>query len=163
MVKNRRKTIGVFGGSFDMFTNGHLDLIKQTVDLFDELHVVLCINRSKPDKRRFDKHKMLDVIKQIIIDNDWQDKVIVTDTEGLFIRYAESVGATHVIKGVRDAGDAPYELSRAAMHARLSPNIKTIFAGVAEPYISSSMIYSLYVTGEDISEYIPYDIKLIEN
>lgn len=146
----------IYAGSFDMFTNGHLSVLEQAVDLFDKVYVVIAANSEK--KRRFSVDYMSEKIQQTIAEKGWQSKVEVISSPKLVVRLAQQLGCRYLIRGLRNATDYAYEENMALCNTALDDNIKTIYLRAKDASISSSMVYELYKHGEDISRYLPYEL-----
>ena len=147
----------IYAGSFDMFTNGHMSVLDQAVDLFDKVYVVIASNSSK--QRRFDAGFMKEKINEAIAAKGYSDKVEVLASGRLVVRIAEELGCTYLIRGLRNATDYAYEENMALINTALNENIRTIYLRAIDASISSSMVYELYTHGEDISAYLPYTLE----
>ncbi len=147
----------IYAGSFDMFTNGHMSVLDQAVDLFDKVYVVIASNSNK--QRRFDAGFMKEKINEAIAAKGYSDKVEVLASGRLVVRIAEELGCTYLIRGLRNATDYAYEENMALINTALNENIRTIYLRAIDASISSSMVYELYTHGEDISAYLPYSLE----
>ncbi len=133
------KRIGIYAGSFDPPTNGHLWMIQQGAELFDELVVVLGAN---PDKKGFlSEEARLNALRSML--QDCPPNVRVERMQGGFlVDFARRIGATHLLRGIRNTNDFEYEKSMDRMNARMEPGIRTVYlmppAELEE--ISSSMV-----------------------
>lgn len=147
--------IAFYSGSFDPFTEGHMEVVKKASALFDKLIVGVGINPLK--KRRFDKILMLNgitkSIKQAKLTN-----VDVIEYDGLTTNIAKQNNATILVRGIRDGTDYQYE-ERIAMINEEIADFDTIYirAGI-KGVISSSMVYELFKHGENVSKYVPHSI-----
>ena len=119
------KRIGIYAGSFDPPTNGHLWMIEQGAALFDELVVVLGEN---PDKRVFmSVTQRMDALRGMLAGGP--ANVRVEKMQGCFlVDFARRIGATHLLRGIRNTVDFEYEKSMDRMNARMEPQIRTIKA-----------------------------------
>lgn len=146
----------IYAGSFDMFTNGHMSVLDQAIDLFDKIYVVIAVN---PDKaRRFEVGLMENKIRIALAEKGYDSKVEVVSSTKLIIRLAEELGCQYLIRGLRNATDYAYEENMALCNTALNTAIKTIYLRASDASISSSMVYELYQHGEDISRYLPYKL-----
>lgn len=144
--------IALYPGSFDLLTNGHVDLIERSQKLFDRLVVAVGANVAK--KAFFSVEERLEVLRETTA--PWPN-VEVVKLEGLTVALAQSVGATFIIRGLRAVSDFEFELQLAIMNHRLAPGIETIFLA-AEPeniFLSSRMIKDVWYHGGDVSEFVP--------
>ena len=146
------KRIGLYPGSFDPFTNGHLYLIKSAAKLFDEVVVVLAVNRRK--KRRIVAEKMVKAIEQTLQAEDLKN-VRVELWTGVVARLAEQLGAQFLIRGLRDGVDYKYEENLAETNHFLT-RIETVYFRAGEQsFVSSSIVMELWGLGENISGLVP--------
>ena len=142
----RPKKVAVFPGQFDPITNGHLDVIKRGVGLFDELVVAVGIN---PDKQEFfTTDERVAMIKSLIKEIDG---VRVEKYMGLTVDFAKSIKATVILRGIRDVLDLRYEF-QLAMANRVVGSIETIFIMTGDQYAltSSSLIRQVVALGGDV-------------
>ncbi len=144
--------IAVYPGSFDPITNGHLEVLKRALNIFDRVIVLVAINRDK-DNSRFSIQDRVDMIKEAIND----ERVTVDSYDGLTVEYAKKNGATHLIRGLRAVTDFEYEFSLASANDFIDSSIDTVFlmSKAEKSFINSSMIMGLYENGKDVSELVP--------
>lgn len=146
------KKIAIYPGSFDPMTIGHLDILKRSLSLFDEVIVLIAVNNRK--KSRFSVEKRLEMIKEIT-KNMLNVKVDFTD--GLTIDYARKVNAKHLIRGLRAVTDFEYEFQLAAANEFCDSNIDMIFfmGHNDTSFINSSTVMELFENGVDVSKLVP--------
>lgn len=146
----------IFPGSFDPLTNGHLDIIKRSSPLFDEI-VIAVLNNA-------DKHPMFTVeercsmIREILpLAETGGCKLIVDSFSGLTADFAKRSGATAIVRGIRAVSDYEYELRMALMNRRLEPEIETVFlmAGEEYSYVSSTLMKQVFELGGRVEGLIP--------
>ena len=116
-------TIAVCPGSYDPVTAGHLDVIERSARFFDEVHVVVAVNAAKTPM--FSEATRVDVIRRAL-DKAGCKNVTVSSTDGLITDYCKKVGATVIIKGLRQNGDYEAELGMALVNRKLA-GIETLF------------------------------------
>jgi pantetheine-phosphate adenylyltransferase len=145
-VSTKPRKIAIFPGQFDPVTNGHLDVIRRGVGLFDELIIAVGIN---PDKREFfsiaERVKMLkELVKEM-------PGVRVEQYTGLTVDFARSAKATVILRGIRDVLDLRYEF-QLAMANRVVGGIETVFIMTGDQYAltSSSLIRQVVALGGDV-------------
>ena len=154
----------IYAGSFDPLTNGHLNIIKRSLDLCEELVIAIGYNSAKTTAFSVnDRMTMLinatrDLNRPII--NAFlksSEKIAIARFEGLLVNYAQSVGANVLIRGVRSAADYEYELNLAHINKQIAPQIETIFLPTSQELstISSSMVKEIAKFGGDVSKYVP--------
>jgi len=144
----------VFPGSFDPITNGHLDVIKRGINLFDEL--IVAVGNSPLKNQLFTLEERVEMIKPLIADIEG---VTVQSYDCLTVEYAASVGATAMLRGLRNLTDVQYEF-QLAMTNRAVAGIETIFVMTGEQYgfTSSTLIRQIAALGGNVSNLIPYGI-----
>ena len=148
--------IGVYPGTFDPITNGHLDIIKRAAKLFDKVIVVVPINMNK--KTMFSVEERMELIKESVKDIP---NIEVDKTSLLTVDYAKKVNATAIIRGLRMVSDFEYELQMAAINKSLDKNVETIFIMSSHEYsfLSSSSVKELVGFNGNISEFVPEVVK----
>lgn len=150
------KKIGIYPGTFDPITNGHLDIIKRGLKIFDVLYVVVPINILK--NTLFSVDERITLLKEVLKD---YDNVIVDSTDKLTVEYAKSVGAFAMLRGLRMMSDFEYELQLSAINKVMNDDIETIFvmSSYDLSFISSSTIKEMARFGGDISSFVPDVVK----
>jgi len=150
------KNIAVYPGSFDPVTNGHIDLIQRSAALFDEVVVAILRNSSKTPLFSIDERKAMLESAVSGIGN-----VSVTDFSGLLVDFAEQLGASVIIRGIRAISDYEYELQMALINRRLSSRVETVFMLPAETYsfVSSKLIKEIASHGGAVSGLVPDDVE----
>ena len=146
------KRIGIYPGSFDPITNGHLDIIKRASKLFDEVIVLVAVNNHK--KNRFDVNTRVRLIKESI---KCFNNVSVDYFNGLIVEYAKMHNAVALIRGIRVSSDFEYEWELAAANEYIDPEVEMVFlmSHKENTFISSSAINELFLNGVDISPLVP--------
>jgi pantetheine-phosphate adenylyltransferase len=147
-MSTRARKIGVFPGQFDPITNGHLDVIRRGAQLFDELVVAVSNN---PDKREFfTMAERVETVRELV-QQDEIPHVRVEPNPGLTFKFAESVRATALLRGIRDASDLRGEFQTAMANRSLS-GIETVFIMTGDQYAltSSSLIRQVVGLGGDV-------------
>lgn len=144
--------IGVYPGTFDPITNGHLDIIKRASGLFDKLYVVVPNNVNK--KTLFSVEERVDLIKEVV---SCIPNVVVDTTSLLTVDYAKTVGATTLLRGLRMVSDFEYELQMAALNKSLNPDVETIFIMSSHEYsfLSSSSVKEIAAFSGEFKEFVP--------
>lgn len=150
-----------YAGSFDPFTNGHLEVVIKASKVFDKVIVAMGINPNK--SRRFDKDLMLKAIKRAMYRAGVMN-VEVIYYENLSVDTALQHGATYLIRGIRNGMDYEYEENLASINEEIS-GIDTIYFRAGKfGNVSSSMVMELLRYGRDVSKYLPEDVlELVYN
>ena len=146
-------TLALYPGSFDPFTNGHLDVVTRAAGLFGELIVAVAAN---PEKRAplFTPEERVEMIREAVGD---VPAVEVTAYRGLTVHYARSRGVRTLVKGLRVGPDFDAELQQALTNRQLAPEIETVFliSAAAQIYVSSSILKDVATHGGDVSQFVP--------
>ena len=153
--------IAVYPGSFDPITNGHLDVLKRALKIFDKVIVLVAINPNK--KSRFNTKERVEMIKEATSE---LENVEVDSYEGLTVEYAIKHGAKHLIRGLRAVTDFEYEFQLASANEFANKEIDTVFlmSKLEKSFINSSMIIGLHDSGVDVSDLVPPSvIKRLNN
>jgi len=146
------KTLAVYPGSFDPITNGHVDLVKRGLRMFDEIIILIATN---PDKTSlFSVEERLAMIGEIYKDND---RVRVDSYPGLLVDYVKKCGANVIFRGLRALSDFEYEFQMALMNRRLERGIETVFlmSGFKWFYTSSGIIKEAAKLGGSVKGMVP--------
>ncbi|MCX5726297.1 MAG: pantetheine-phosphate adenylyltransferase [Candidatus Saganbacteria bacterium] len=143
---------GVYPGSFDPVTNGHLDIIERAAEIFDKVIVAVIKNPEKtPHFGLEDRVRMLkESVKGI-------EKVAVDSFDGLLVDYAKKMDASAIIRGLRAVSDFDYEFQMALTNRRMNPEVETIFfmTDYKYSYLSSSFVKQIAKLGGDVSGLVP--------
>src|SRR6266496_4410741 len=147
-MPTRSRKLAVFPGQFDPITNGHLDVIRRGVRLFDELIVAVGIN---PEKRElFPIDERVEMIRALLKD---QPAVRVEEYHGLTVDFVRKSGAAVLLRGIRDVSDLRYEFQLAQAN-RAVGNVETVFIMTGDQYAltSSSLIRQVVSLGGDVRQ-----------
>ena len=150
--------IALYPGTFDPITLGHVDIIKRARRIFDKLYVAVAENPEKYPlftvKERMDL--ISDIAKEI-------EGVEVTTFNDLTARFARSINATVIIRGLRAISDFEFEFQMALMNRKIEPAIETVFLMPSEKfsYLSSSLIKDIARRGGDVSCFVPPSVNAL--
>ncbi len=152
-------SLAVYPGTFDPITNGHIDLIKRALRIFDRLIVAIGENPAK--KPLFSLEERLEMVKEAISAFPCRDRVEVTSFSGLLVEFAARKGAQVIVRGLRAVSDFEYEFQLALMNRRLNRKIDTIFLmpGFKWIFISSTIVKEAARFGGDISGLVPPNVE----
>ena len=148
----------LYPGSFDPITKGHMNIINQASDLFDEVVIAILVNPSKK-LSMFSINQRLEIIKEIFKDND---KIKVVSGAGAAVDIALLNECKAIIRGLRGLSDYDYEVQLAQINKDISNNkINTIclFADKEYQFISSSMVKEVFNLGKNIDKYVDPIVK----
>jgi pantetheine-phosphate adenylyltransferase len=150
------ETIAVYPGSFDPVTNGHIDLIQRSAALFDK--VVVAILRNSGKTPLFSVDERSEMLESAVLEIG---NVTVTNFSGLLVDFADRIGASVIIRGIRAISDYEYELQMSLINRRLSSRIETVFMLPAETYsfLSSRLVKEIASQGGAIRGLVPEDVE----
>ena len=149
--------IGIYPGSFDPITYGHLDIIQRSLSVVDELVIAVSNNKSKNHLISIDDR--LNLINKSILSLPEKDlsKIKVEKFDNLLVHYVKSKNASLILRGLRAVSDFEYEFLMTGMNRSIDKDIETIFLMSSEKYhfISSRFIKEIHKLGGDISKSVP--------
>ncbi len=147
--------ICVYPGSFDPITMGHLNIIERAAKIFDKVIVLVSVNPNK--HYLFTRKERVDMIQRCV---KGLKNVEVSYTEGMVTSYAEKVGASVILRGLRNQNDYQNELEISYFNHSINPNIETMlmYADRDNLFTSSSSIKDLVICGGDASPFLPKEV-----
>ena len=148
----------LYAGTFDPVTNGHLDLLRRALGIFDR--VVVAVGTGREKSPMFTPSERVEMIREATSN---LDGIEVTSLGGLLVEEARRLGACAVIRGLRAVSDFEYEFQMALMNRRLAPEIETVFLTPSErfTYLDSTIVKEVALLGGDVSGLVP-DVVLRE-
>ncbi|MBF0608409.1 MAG: pantetheine-phosphate adenylyltransferase [Candidatus Magnetobacterium sp. LHC-1] len=156
--------IAIYPGTFDPFTNGHMDILLRSNRIFDTVVVAITTNPKKTPlftiaERKEMIESALSALKGSV--NDSLANVTVESFEGLLVDYVESTGSIVIIRGLRAVSDFEYELQMALLNRRLNPRIDTIFKMPSEEYtfLTSTAIKEIAMLGGSVKGLVPPNVE----
>jgi pantetheine-phosphate adenylyltransferase len=158
-MTQREKSIAVCPGSYDPITNGHLDVIRRTAGLYDEV-VVAVVNRSvRKDAALFSIEERMGFIERSIAD---LPRVRAEPFSTLVVEFAKRVGAKAIVKGLRAISDFEYELEMNQLNRRQDPEIESVYLMASPQYsfLSSSGVKELATFGGRIDDLVPGEVAV---
>jgi pantetheine-phosphate adenylyltransferase len=158
-----QNNVAIYPGSFDPITNGHVDLVKRTLRVFERVIIAIATNAGK-DSSLFSLEERLQMVREVF--REFKRRVQADSFEGLLVDYAERKQARVIIRGLRAVSDFEYEFQMAMMNHRLKPKLETFFmmTGESEFYISSRLVKEVVSLGGDVSGLVPSNVltKLVK-
>jgi pantetheine-phosphate adenylyltransferase len=147
--------IGLYPGSFDPVTRGHLDIIKRAAKVVDHLYVAVLVNNSKTPL--FTTEERVEMLRRVTAQ---LDNVEVVSYQGLTVEVARQYGATVMVRGLRAVTDFEYELQIAQTNHIIAPDIDTIFltTNLKYAYLSSSIVKEVSIYDGDITSFVPEEV-----
>ena len=160
-MKNK---IGIYPGTFDPLTYGHLDIIRRSLKIIDNLIIGIADNDNKKPLLSLDERKEIiqNDLKDLISDNE---NVFIKNVKGLLTDFAKSNEATCIIRGLRAVSDFEYEFQMTGMNYQLNPQIETIFLMTSDQksFISSNLVKEVHKLGGDVSSFVTNNtIKVLD-
>ncbi len=157
VIPGKEETIAVYPGTFDPITNGHVDIIKRALRLFDKVVIAIAINSRK--NPLFTIEERIDLARNCFGTNN--TRVEVDSTSGLIVDYAMEKKACAIVRGLRAVSDFDYEFQLALMNRKLERKVETVFlmTGFRWIYISSSIIKDAAKHGGDIGGTVPAHVQ----
>tara|TARA_B100000073_G_C23616179_1_gene526564 strand:- start:118 stop:597 length:480 start_codon:yes stop_codon:yes gene_type:complete len=146
----------IYPGTFDPIHNGHIDILKKVSKLFDEVIMVVAVNKEK--NPLFSEQERKELIRESISDIN---NASVMSFNGLVVEYAKQENALAIVRGLRHVSDFEFEFQMAMMNYNLNPQITSMFLMPDEKYIhlNSTIIKDVSKLGGDISDYVPDNVK----
>ncbi len=144
----------VYPGSFDPFTNGHLDVAERASRLFDRVTVAVLENPAKRDRYLFSIEERLSIIQA---STKHLPNVEVEAFHGLLAEYMREKGLRVIVKGLRAVSDYEYELQMAHLNRQLNPEVETLFvlAATRWAFVSSTMVKEIARYGGEVGRFVP--------
>jgi len=147
--------IGVYPGTFDPLTFGHLNLIKRSLKIVDKLIIGIADNHSKVPLFSIDDRRL--IIEEDISNSSFiEDRISIKIVKGLLTDFAQLNKATCIIRGLRAVSDFEYEFQMTGMNSQLNPEIETIFLMSSDKnsFISSKFVKEVHRLGGDVSDFV---------
>ena len=152
------KRVGLYPGSFDPITTGHIDIIKRSLRVVDKLVIGIAVNVGKTGL--FSLKERENLVTSDIKKLGLEEVVEVKSFEGLLVNYAKEIDAKLIIRGLRAVTDFEYEFQMTGMNSRLDSNIETVFLMASEnqQFISSRLVKEIFMFGGDISSFVSSNV-----
>lgn len=151
-----KKTVAIYPGTFDPFTNGHLDLVERSLRIFDE--VIVGIAPSLKKEPLFTVEERLALTRSCI---SRYERVKVEVFDGLLVKYVEARKGIAIIRGLRAVSDFEYELQMALMNRRLNHKIETVFMMPNEEYsfLTATIVKEIASLGGPVTKLVPTPVE----
>ncbi len=149
--------LGIYPGTFDPVTNGHLDILKRASKLFDKIIIGVAVDSDK--KTLFDIDHRVEFMKDAVKDIS---NIEVEAFSGLLMHFTESKGAKIIIRGLRAVSDFEYEFQLALMNKNLNDSVETMFLTTSSEYtfLSSTIIKSVVKLNGEIKGLVPEKVEI---
>lgn len=144
--------IAIYPGSFDPFTNGHMDIVRRGLEIFEK--VIIAVARNSDKNSLFSTQERVDLINKLVADNP---RVEVDAFEGLLVDYVVSKEARVILRGLRAVTDFEFEFQLAQMNHTVCEQVETLFMMTSPEcaYLSSSIVKEVGYLNGDISKFVP--------
>ena len=154
MAKTER--IGVYPGTFDPTTNGHMDIIKRGARVLDRLVIGVAVNAGKGPLFSLDERVEMVRDEVATLDDPKVGEIEVKPFDSLLMQFAEAENADCILRGLRAVSDFDYEFQMAGMNARLNADIEILFLMASErhQFIASRLVKEIAALGGDITSYV---------
>lgn len=154
-----KQRTALYPGTFDPLTNGHLDIIGRAVKLYDKL--VIGVARNSDKNPLFGLDERVEMARELALSVAGDTVIEVRPFQGLLMHFAEEVGASAIIRGLRAVSDFEYEFQMVGMNQRLNADIETVFL-MADPRhqaIASRLVKEIARLGGNIDPFVPPLVK----
>lgn len=148
--------IAIYPGSFDPFTNGHMDIVHRGLEIFD--NIIIAVAKNSEKNSLFSVAERVEMISQLVIDDP---RVRVDAFDGLLVNYVVKKEARVILRGLRAVTDFEFEFQLAQMNHTVCEQVETLFmmTSPACAYLSSSIVKEVGRLGGDISKFVPTLVK----
>jgi len=149
--------VGIYPGTFDPITKGHLDIIRRSLKLVDHLVVGIGVHANKSPMLTLEDRIHLIESEAAPLAKETGARVSVTSFTGLVVNVADAVGACMIIRGLRGGVDYEYEAQMVGMNGTMNPRVETVFlsASPATQFITGTLVRQIAGMGGDISAFVP--------
>jgi pantetheine-phosphate adenylyltransferase len=149
--------IGVYPGTFDPLTNGHMDIISRATRVVDQLVIGVAVNAGK--EPMFSLTERVEMVREqvALMRNGDGSTIEVRSFSNLLMHFVDEVGASVILRGLRAVSDFEYEFQMAAMNTRLNSRVETVFLMASEhhQFIASRLVKDVALFGGDIATFVP--------
>ncbi len=149
--------LALYPGTFDPPTNGHLDVLRRALRVFDRVEATVAVNAAK--RTLFSADDRVAMLRACVAawPEDEASRVSVAAFEGLLVDRAQERGAVALVRGLRQVADFEYELRMALANRRLAPEVETVFLAPSEAHAvtAASLVREIHRWGGDVSSFVP--------
>lgn len=156
-----KSRLGVYPGTFDPVTNGHLDIITRATRVVDRLIVGVAANPGKAPL--FNLAERVEMLEEQVsrLRNGDGSRIEIRSFDNLLMHFVVEVGAAMILRGLRAVSDFEYEFQMAGMNTRLDPTVETVFlmASERQQFIASRFVKEVATLGGDVSSFVPAEVE----
>lgn len=155
------RRVGLYPGTFDPPTNGHIDIFGRAMKLVDELVIGVAVNEAKKPLFTLDERVAMVKAECAKLNGPGLAEIRVLPMHGLLMKFAEACGAQIIVRGLRAVQDFEYEFQMTAMNEQLNPDIETVFlmADVRHQAVASRLVKEIASLGGNITPFVTPDVK----
>lgn len=152
--KHGKYRIGIYAGTFDPVTKGHMHIVKRAKKLVDHLIVAVAENAGKNPV--FTMEERIELIRHDVNQLECKDMISVKGFDNLLVHFAKQEGASVIFRGLRAVSDFEYEFQMTGMNAQLDPDVETLFlmASDKHQYVSSAFVKEICRLGGDVAPFL---------
>jgi len=156
----KTERVGVYPGTFDPMTNGHMDVIRRGARVLDRMVIGVAVNAGKGPLFSLDERVEMVRDEVAAIDDDRIGEIEVKPFNSLLMHFAETENADVILRGLRAVSDFDYEFQMAGMNARLNPDIEILFLMASEnnQFIASRLVKEIAALGGDITSFVSKNV-----
>jgi pantetheine-phosphate adenylyltransferase len=156
---NEAARVGLYPGTFDPMTNGHVDIIRRAAGLVDRLVIGVAINAEKSPL--FSLAERVEMVEEQCAKIRDGAQIVVQPFDTLLMKFAESVGAQIIVRGLRAVADFEYEFAMVGMNQKLNPAIETVFlmADATHQAIASRLVKEIARLKGSVSQFVPPEVE----
>ncbi|MEZ6021982.1 MAG: pantetheine-phosphate adenylyltransferase [Hyphomonadaceae bacterium] len=156
---SKKPRVGLYPGTFDPVTNGHVDIIARAAKLVDKLVIGIAVNEEKGPLFSLDER--VDMVREQCAKLNGEAQIDIQPFDTLLMKFAESVGAQIIVRGLRAVADFEYEFAMVGMNQKLNPAIETVFL-MADPThqaIASRLVKEIARLQGSVAEFVPQEVE----
>ena len=151
----------LYPGSFDPITNGHIDVLRQSLNIADRIVVAIGISPKKPGLFNYDqRQKIISKVLEESFEPEVVKLVSITKFTGLVVHAAQENNANIIIRGLRDSSDLDYEMRMVGMNETMKPDLSTVFipASIGVRHISATLVRQIAQMGGDVAPFVATEV-----
>lgn len=150
---------GIFPGSFDPLTLGHIDLIRRAAKITD--HLIIAVLKNSQKNPLFSVEERIELLDRCIRKENFKNRITIEAFNGMLADYAREKNCQIIIRGIRNTADFEYEQQISVVNKKLNPDLETIFLGTSPEYayLSATVVKEIAMYKKDLTGYVPQEIQ----